>query len=110
MRLLKFDLFFVRLCSGLKLQGANWTGSHLDLNDGSTVDLDKSSLIWTPKEALNHGQDGSTQTSSKADVRVPLSVYLNADRSVSLFTIHLPAVEGLKASMVAKRAVALRAS
>lgn len=87
------------------MEGATWTGSHLDLNDGSVTDLDKSSLIWTPAEA-NDKQNGVSHQSQK----VPLTVYLNADRSVCLFSISLFAVDGLKSSMIAKRAVALRAS
>lgn len=90
----------------MKLEGAKWIGSHLDLNDGSVTNLDKSSLIWTSKEVNDKQNSAALQQIQK----VPLTVYLNADRSVSLFSISLFAVDGLKSSMIAKRAVALRAS
>ncbi|UZJ52281.1 hypothetical protein CBS101457_001601 [Exobasidium rhododendri] len=86
---------------GLKLQGAIWTGSHLELNDGSTTELEPSSLIWL---------ETVSPSTLPVDKGVPLTVYLNADRSVSLFSIHLAASHGVKASMIAKRAVALRAA
>jgi dynein heavy chain 1 len=89
---------------GLKLQGAIWTGSHLELNDGSVTELEKSSLIWTSKKE-NTSDPVNGQAAS-----VPVTVYLNADRSVALFSVHLRAAEGLKSSMIAKRAVAIRAS
>jgi hypothetical protein len=86
------------------------------LNDGSTTELDKSSLIWT---AAKTGDDSkalamavpSTASAPAADEAVvPLTVYLNSDRSVSLFSVRLAASGGLKASMIAKRAVAIRAA
>lgn len=93
---------------GLSLEGANWTDNHLQLNDGSTTNLQKSSVAWTPdsaeETALHENGAGA------ADGAVPLTVYLNRDRSVSLFHVRLAAQHGLTPATVAKRAVALRAS
>lgn len=41
---------------------------------------------------------------------VPVTVYLNGDRGATLFSLALPAAQGLVASTVAQRAVALRAA
>lgn len=89
---------------GLRLEGAVWNGTYLELNDGSLTNLDKSSLAWTSTEEANQTEATSEQG------KVPLSVYLNGDRSVSLFHVDLRAKQGLTPAVVAKRAVALRAA
>ncbi|PWN87523.1 putative cytoplasmic dynein heavy chain 2 [Acaromyces ingoldii] len=96
---------------GLKLEGADWQQAggigSLKLNDGATTLLDDCTLVWIPQAEW----DASRQRGGAAEEqRVPLSVYLNADRQISLFHIDLPATKGLKSGVVAQRAVALRAA
>ncbi|KAK0531052.1 dynein heavy chain [Tilletia horrida] len=91
---------------GLKLEGAEWRESHIQLNDGSTVGLGASSLLWVPTEAKKTSAGGAA---SSADL-IPVTLYLNSDRSNSLFSIRLPAGQGLEQSESAQRAVALRAA
>lgn len=86
---------------GLRLEGATWTGKAIELNDGSTTNLDKSSLTWSSVAENNVEANENV---------VPLSVYLNSDRSVHLFAVRLKAKQNLTAGTVAKRAVALRIS
>jgi hypothetical protein len=92
--------------AGLKLEGATWSADgHLTLNDGSTIALGRSSLVWLESAtAQDRAQDGTTDSS------VPVTVYLNGDRGATLFSLALPAAQGLVASTVAQRAVALRAA
>jgi dynein heavy chain 1 len=87
---------------GLRLEGATWNGAQIELNDGSTTNLDKSSLAWTSAP--------TTAAASSDDNTVPLTVYLNGDRSASLFHVRLRAKAGLTSGLAAKRAVALRAT
>ncbi|PWN22869.1 putative cytoplasmic dynein heavy chain 2 [Microstroma glucosiphilum] len=89
------------LLEGLKLEGARWSDSQLSLNDGSTATLQPSSLVWLPT--------GGSQNQQQRNL-VPLSVYLNGDRSTSLFSTRVAAEAGLTAAKVAQRAVALRAA
>ncbi|PWN29711.1 hypothetical protein BDZ90DRAFT_230565 [Jaminaea rosea] len=89
---------------GLKLDGATWDDSgQLALNDGSTVALGPSTLLWVPRDSAAANGRASAST-------VPVTMYLNGDRSVSLFTTRLPAQPGLTTGKAAQRAVALRAA
>lgn len=88
---------------GLRLEGAIWNSNHLELNDGSTTNLDKSTLAWSAIDSKDEKADTTMD-------KVPLSVYLNGDRSVSLFHTELSAKKGLTPGLIAKRAVALRAA
>ncbi|KAE8211193.1 hypothetical protein CF327_g5033 [Tilletia walkeri] len=90
---------------GLKLEGAEWKESHIHLNDGTTVGLGASSLLWVPLDPKV-----APTTGSKQDSLIPITLYLNSDRSNSLFSIRLPAGQGLEQSESAQRAVALRAA
>lgn len=95
------------LLQGLKLEGAAWTAeSQLASTDGSTVTLQPSSLLWVstkPSAADAVSRDTRHHT-------VPVTMYLNADRSTSLFTTRLPAETSLSSAKAAQRAVALRAA
>lgn len=87
---------------GLKLDGATWQSSgQLALNDGSTVTLGPSTLHWEPR-----GEESAAPTPAS----VTVTMYLNGDRAVSLFTTKLPAQPGLTTAKAAQRAVALRAA
>ncbi|CEH14527.1 cytoplasmic dynein heavy chain 2 [Ceraceosorus bombacis] len=93
---------------GLKLEGADWLETFLDVNDGRTVSLSRSSILW-----LDGAADGAnpTNTPSSATARhVPITVYLNGDRDNTLFHVKLPAAQGLPVATVAQRAVAVRAA
>lgn len=85
---------------GLKLQGAEWDGqaSRIRLNDGAVTNLGLTALVW----------EQSSQ--KKDDETVPISVYLNEDRSLALFATPLKAEPGVKQATLAQRAVALRAA
>ncbi|KDN51345.1 cytoplasmic dynein heavy chain 2 [Tilletiaria anomala UBC 951] len=92
--------------TGLRLDGATWTEGRLELNDGATVYLDTCTLVWQPKP------DGalSIPIGALGSGTVPISVYLNADRSNPLFNIALPTRRDEDPSAFAQRAVALRAA
>ncbi|KAN0062764.1 dynein heavy chain [Thecaphora frezii] len=96
---------------GLKLQGGEWTSdAALALNDGSTINLKKCWLSWIPADnATKKAAAVAAEAGRKKEGKVPITVYLNEDRSHALFSVDLPA-PGLEAAMVAQRAVALRAS
>ncbi|KAL9938803.1 hypothetical protein V8E36_002522 [Tilletia maclaganii] len=91
---------------GLKLEGAEWKESHIQLNDGTTVGLGASSLLWLPTST--NSSNGVPVAKSRDSI--PVTLYLNSDRSNSLFSIRLPAGAGLEQSESAQRAVALRAA
>lgn len=80
------------------MEGANWSGDHLALNDGSTVRLSASQLRWVQQDPSKAGQRSL----------VNLPVYLNGDRSDVLFTVDLP-FQGAASSMASMRAVCLTA-
>jgi dynein heavy chain 1 len=82
--------------SGLKLEGADWTGSGLTLNDGRAVSLGASQLTWRKTDTVN----GENKT-------VNLPVYLNGDRADVLFAVDLVSV--LRQDAVAQRGVCLTA-
>ena len=90
--------------TGLKLEGAGWVDGRLELNDGASVELETCTLQWkaTTPNAAPAGALGSSN--------VPISVYLNGDRSISLFNIALPTRREEDPSAFAQRAVALRAA
>ncbi|KAK0566065.1 dynein heavy chain [Tilletia horrida] len=94
---------------GLKLEGAEWKDSRIQLNDGSTVGLGPSSLLWVPVGTSKTGTGNSSTIEIGRD-SIPVTLYLNSDRSNSLFSIRLPAGHGLEQSESAQRAVALRAA
>lgn len=83
--------------SGLKLEGADWSGSGLSLNDGRAVALGASQLTWRKTDMINE----RTKT-------VNLPVYLNGDRADVLFAVDLVSVLGQDA--VAQRGVCLTAA
>ncbi|KAJ9474533.1 putative Dynein heavy chain, cytoplasmic (putative) [Pseudozyma hubeiensis] len=89
---------------GLKLQGANWDaeGKRIKLNDGGVTNLGLTALVW------EHQREEKVKGGDEAKVKI--SVYLNEDRSQALFATMLEVEVGVKASTVAQRAVALRAS
>ncbi|CAO1619917.1 unnamed protein product [Parajaminaea phylloscopi] len=92
------------LLQGLKLEGAKWTNGHLALTDGSTTTLEPSSLLWLlSSRSSDSGPDRARHT-------VPVTMYMNGDRSTSLFTAQLPAETNLSAGQSAQRAIALRAA
>jgi dynein heavy chain 1 len=82
---------------GLKLEGADWTGSGLSLNDGRTVVVEASRLSWQRIDAC--------KAASKS---VNLPVYLNGDRLDVLFAVDLPS--NLSQAIVAQRGVCLIAA
>ncbi|KAJ2157684.1 dynein heavy chain [Coemansia sp. RSA 552] len=84
----------------LKLEGAQWSGGALVLNDGTADRLDTCYIQWT------HHADAVAE-----GVAVP--VYLNVDRKVLLFEARLPiddAADGGGSSAVIQRAVAIVAA
>ena len=83
--------------AGLKLEGADWSGSGLTLNDGRPVALGASQLNWRKTDAVN---------SDKKTVNLP--VYLNGDRADVLFAVDLSSSLGQDA--VAQRGVCLTAA
>lgn len=87
---------------GLKLQGAEWDGDRVRLNDGSLSNLGLCGLVWEPKK-------GGKEEEGKGK-GVVISVYLNEDRSQALFATNLEFEDGVSKNTVAQRAVALRAS
>ena len=91
----------------LKLEGANWVDGRLELNDGSVVELDTCTLLWEKKA---DGGTASIPAGALGSGTVPISVYLDADRSISLFNIALPTRREEDPSAFAQRAVALRAA
>ncbi|CAO1616035.1 unnamed protein product [Sympodiomycopsis kandeliae] len=92
------------ILQGMKLDGANWSSEkELTLNDGSSVALQACTLIWIA------AQDAKSQDSNQGH-KVPLTVYLNADRSTVLFSTTLPAETTLSPAKAAQKAVALRAA
>lgn len=94
------------MLEGLKLEGARWarggSTSRVCLNDGSTVSLETCCLVWQLQD--------STSSATTAKGTIPVTVYLDVDRSQSLFTTRLPAEAGLTAAKTAQRAVAMRAA
>lgn len=97
---------------GLKVEGADWQAQTsggsgcLKLNDGATTALEDCTLVWIPQAEW----EASRQRPGDQEQRVPLSVYLNADRQILLFSIDLPITRGLRKGIVAQRAVAIRAA
>lgn len=83
--------------TGLKLEGADWTGSGVSLNDGRSVPLKTSRLSWERIDAC--------KLAAKA---VNLPVYLNGDRLDVLFAVDLPS--DLSQATVAQRGVCLIAA
>ncbi len=67
--------------------GAEWDGqaSRIRLNDGAVTNLGLTALVW----------EQSSQ--KKDDETVPISVYLNEDRSLALFATPLKAESGRQA-------------
>ncbi|KAJ2828525.1 dynein heavy chain, partial [Coemansia erecta] len=86
------------MVSGLKLEGAQWFGSLLALNDGSAERLDVCYLQWS-----KHSDEDKLE-----GVNVP--VYLNADRSLLLFQTKVPVEKGVDERTVVQRAVAIVAA
>jgi dynein heavy chain 1, cytosolic len=83
------------------LEGAVWSGNHLRINDGDSVRLEASQVRWV--------QATPTETPHPSTLSmVNLPVYLNGDRSDTLFTVELPFEDGL-GNLVAMRAVCLTA-
>lgn len=95
--------------TGLRLEGATLTSGHsgLALNEGETVNLGPSTLQWGPRA---NGQAAQTNQGRSSTSTIPVVMYLNGDRAVSLFSTQLPAHGGLTAAKAAQRAVALRAA
>ncbi len=91
--------------TGLKLEGATWSEGQLELNDGSAVELDTCTLRWEDKGGKPQMPAGALGSDS-----VPVTVYLNADRAVTLFHLALATRRGADPSAFAQRAVALRAA
>lgn len=90
------------LLQNLKLEGAEWTNQQrLALTDGSTLTLGASSLVWIPVAQHKAKSIGHA---------VPVTMYLNGDRSIALFSTRLPADPALSPAKAAQRAIALRAS
>ncbi|GAA5974101.1 hypothetical protein JCM11641_003434 [Rhodosporidiobolus odoratus] len=85
---------------GLSLIGANWTSTHLAVNDGSIVRLAASSIAWKTKAAL---------ASSTTDKKISIPCFLDSTRADVLFNVSLPA-GGADPATVAQRAVALVAA
>ncbi|KAF8665172.1 hypothetical protein AX16_000636 [Volvariella volvacea WC 439] len=81
---------------GLALEGANWDGDKLILNDGEGVRLNPSQIRWVQSD------------DSSRENLVNLPVYLNNDRSDVLFTVDLP-FDVSAGTLVATRAVCLTA-
>jgi len=84
--------------TGLLLEGASYSGSHLTLNDGQSVRLRPSQLRWVQVEP----------SSNRSSSAVNLPIYLNNDRNDVLFTVDLPFDE-VAGNLVAMRAVCLTA-
>ena len=83
--------------TGLKLEGADWSGSGLTLNDGRPVAVGASQLSWRKTDTVNI--DSKT-------VNIP--VYLNGNRADVLFAADLVSVLGQ--DTVAQRGVCLTAA
>ncbi|PWN51565.1 putative cytoplasmic dynein heavy chain 2 [Violaceomyces palustris] len=92
--------------TGLKLQGAEYRSSVLNLNDGSTINLGPCKLFWKRKDVEEEGRKAANDKEST----VKVTLYLNEDRIHPLFTIDLPSARGLDHGTVSQRAVALRAA
>ena len=73
------------------------------LNDGSTTRLGPSSLTW-----VNTASDGTASTSG-ADGKVSIPMYLDGTRADIVFVVQLPA-EGLDKATVSQRSVAILAA
>ncbi|OCF56381.1 dynein heavy chain 1, cytosolic [Kwoniella mangroviensis CBS 10435] len=84
---------------GLHLQGASWKSDQLTLNDGRSVSLGPSQIVW-----LRHDE-----RPSKGGNIVNLPVYLNGDRNDVLFSVDLE-TDGEGQAIVAQRGVCLTAA
>ncbi|WWC63949.1 uncharacterized protein I303_106555 [Kwoniella dejecticola CBS 10117] len=83
---------------GLNLQGASWTSDQLVLNDGNSVTLGPSQIVWKRHD----------DSAPQKDRTVNLPVYLNGDRSDVLFSVDLPTeIQGQQQDIVAQRGVCL---
>ncbi|WWC73019.1 uncharacterized protein I206_106984 [Kwoniella pini CBS 10737] len=80
---------------GLTLQGASWSSEHLSLNEGKSILLGPSQIIWKKYDQVP--QKGNT---------VDLPVYLNGDRSDLLFSVDLKS-QGESQDVFAQRGVCL---
>lgn len=86
---------------GLVIEGAEWKGRHLAINDGESIPISSSQLRW-----VHAGDENKT---GEDQIQVNLPVYLNSDRSDVLFTINLPFLAN-DAALSVVRAVCLTAS
>lgn len=112
--------------TGLKLEGAAWDGEGsqggLVLTQGGKVDLDVCTLRWISSAAAAgateapkvkgqaEGHANGYANGSESIPKVPVSLYLNIERSSALFSIELPVRATDDVSIFFQRAVALRAS
>jgi len=80
------------------LEGASWSSTCLNLNDGRSVPLGPSQIRWTQIDDFTEEAGAVT-----------LPVYLNTDRTDVLFTVQLP-FSHQERHLVAMRAVCLSAN
>jgi dynein heavy chain 1 len=83
--------------AGLKLEGADWTASGIQPNEGESHARQSAYIVW-------HKAGGTVNSSTT----VNLPVYLNQDRASVLFSVNLEA-SGCDKAEVAQKGVCLSA-